>query len=193
MKLHMQQIRQVLITPGGIGVSASASVLPINIQDWSPLAWTGWISLLSKVLSRVFSNTTVQIPQWKSSNTTVIMLHKLFLTCPFHSMGFPSGTVVKNPLPMQETQELGILSLGWEDPQEKEMATLSSILSWGIPWTEEPGGLQSMGLQMSSRHGIPLSDILCSSSTRLFTSQFLVMKWRSVVLYLTFSFEKVIN
>ena len=43
-----------------IGVSASASVLPMNIQDWFPLGWTGWISLLSKALSRVFSNTTVQ-------------------------------------------------------------------------------------------------------------------------------------
>ena len=42
-----------------VGVSASASVLPINIQDWSPLGWTGWISLQSKGLSRVFSNTTV--------------------------------------------------------------------------------------------------------------------------------------
>ena len=42
------------------GVSASASVLPMNIQDWYPLAWTGWISLQSKGLSRVFSNTTVQ-------------------------------------------------------------------------------------------------------------------------------------
>ena len=43
-----------------IGVSASISVLPKNIQDWSPLGWTGWISLQSKGLSRVFSNTTVQ-------------------------------------------------------------------------------------------------------------------------------------
>ena len=43
-----------------IGVSASASVLPVNIQDWFPLGWTGWISLQSKGLSRVFSNTTVQ-------------------------------------------------------------------------------------------------------------------------------------
>ena len=42
-----------------IGVSASASVLPMNTQDWYPLGWTGWISLWSKVLSRVFSNTTV--------------------------------------------------------------------------------------------------------------------------------------
>ena len=50
-----------LFTSGGqsIGVSASASVLPMNIQDWSPLGWTSWISLQSKGLSRVFSNTTV--------------------------------------------------------------------------------------------------------------------------------------
>ena len=51
-----------LFTWGGqsIGVSALASVLPKNTQDWSPLEWTGWISLQSKGLSRVFSNTTVQ-------------------------------------------------------------------------------------------------------------------------------------
>ena len=45
---------------------------------------------------------------------------------------------------MQETQ---VQPLGWEDPLEKEMATHSSILAWRIPWTEEPGGLQSMELQ----------------------------------------------
>ena len=48
---------------------------------------------------------------------------------------------------MQETQEMQVQSLGWEDPLEKEMATHSSILAWKIPWTEEPGGLQSMGSQ----------------------------------------------
>ena len=47
-----------------IGVLASASVLPMNIQDWFPLGWTGWISLQSKGLSRVFSNTTVQKHQF---------------------------------------------------------------------------------------------------------------------------------
>ena len=47
-----------------IGVSASASVLPMNTQDWSPLEWTGWISLQSKGLSRVFSSTTVQKHQF---------------------------------------------------------------------------------------------------------------------------------
>ena len=46
------------------GVSASASVLPMNTQDWSPLGWTGWISLQSKGLPRVFSNTTVQKHQF---------------------------------------------------------------------------------------------------------------------------------
>ena len=50
-----------------IGVSALASVLPMNIQDWFPLGWTGWISLQSKGLSRVFSNTTVQKHQYFSA------------------------------------------------------------------------------------------------------------------------------
>ena len=56
-------------TSGGqtIGISASASVLPMNIQDWFPLGWTGWVSLLSKGLSRVFSNTTVQKHQFFSA------------------------------------------------------------------------------------------------------------------------------
>ena len=50
-----------------IGLSASASILPMNIQDWSPLGWTGWISLQFKGLSRVFSNTTVQKHQFFSA------------------------------------------------------------------------------------------------------------------------------
>ena len=51
--------------------------------------------------------------------------------------------MVKNLPAMPETQ---VLSLGWEDPLEKEIATHSSILVWEIPWIEEPGGLQSMGI-----------------------------------------------
>ena len=54
--------------------------------------------------------------------------------------------MVKN-LPTQETEEMQVPSLGQEDPLEEGMATNSSILAWRIPWTEEPGGLQSMGLQ----------------------------------------------
>ena len=52
--------------------------------------------------------------------------------------------MVKNPPAVQEMQ---IQSLGWEDPLEEKMAAHSSILAWRIPWTEEPGGLQSMGSQ----------------------------------------------
>ena len=59
-------------------------------------------------------------------------------------MGFLRGSVVKN-LPANAGDAGSIL--GWEDPLEKEMATDSSILACRIPWTEEPGGLQSVGLQ----------------------------------------------
>ena len=62
-----------------IGVSASTSVLPMNTQDWSPLGWTGWISLQSKGLLRVFSNTTVQKHQFfgaqLSSQSTLTSIH----------------------------------------------------------------------------------------------------------------------
>ena len=59
-------------------------------------------------------------------------------------MGFPGRSVVKNQPAIQETQ---VPPLGWEDPLEKEIATHSSIVAWEIPWTEEPGGLKSMGSQ----------------------------------------------
>ena len=64
------------------------------------------------------------------------------LTIPFSLIGIPGSSDGKESV-MQETR---ILFLGHEDPLEKEMATHSSILPWRIPWTEEPGGLQSMGL-----------------------------------------------
>ena len=52
---------------------------------------------------------------------------------------------------MQVTQEMWVRSLSWEDPLEEEMATHSSLLAWRIPWTEEPGGPQSMGLQSQTQ------------------------------------------
>ena len=67
------------------------------------------------------------------------------------SRDFPVGPVaqsVKNP---PGVQEIGVPSLGWEDPLGKGMATHSSVLAWRIPWTEEPGGLQSMGSQSQTR------------------------------------------
>ena len=63
------------------------------------------------------------------------------------SMGFPGGSVVKNPFAMQEMQETQVGSLSQEDPLEKGMAAHSSIPAWRIPWTQEPGGLECIGLQ----------------------------------------------
>ena len=57
-------------------------------------------------------------------------------------MGFPGSSVAKIRLPVQETR---VQFLGWEDPLEKVKAIYSNILAWKIPWTEETGGLQSMG------------------------------------------------
>ena len=79
------QMSQLFLSGGQrIGVSASTSVLPMNTQDWSPLGWTGWISLQSKGLSRVFSNTTVQKHQffgaqfslWSNSRICMWLLEK---------------------------------------------------------------------------------------------------------------------
>ena len=70
---------------GGRSVGASASVLPMNIQDWSPLGWTGWISLQSKGLSRVFSSTTVQRHQFFGSQTSFSLLLVYKLSCTYSS------------------------------------------------------------------------------------------------------------
>ena len=61
-----------------------------------------------------------------------------------YSWSFLGAQLVKNSPAMPETW---VQSLGWEDPLEKKMATHSSILTWRIPWTDESGGLQSMGSQ----------------------------------------------
>ena len=65
---------------------------------------------------------------------------------PASRVSLATDSVIKNLPAMQETQ---VLSLGWEDPLEKEMATHSSILTWEIPWAEVPGGLPSKGSQKS--------------------------------------------
>jgi len=82
-----------LFASGGqsIGVSASASVLPMNTQDWSPLGWTSWISLQSKELSRVFSNTTV-LNSYCSSNSGYSRLSFLHVIPPSLSCFLPKKT-----------------------------------------------------------------------------------------------------
>ena len=94
------------------GVSALASFLPRNTQDWSPLEWTGWISLQSKGLSRVLSNTTVQKHQYQIYKYIIVISPLSFF------WGFPGGAVEENLPAMQEMQEMWVWSLGQEDALE---------------------------------------------------------------------------
>ena len=78
----------------------------------------------------------------RAGRITDLFLAIYCFTCGWGSKGFQAAQTVKNLPAMQETW---VQSLGWDDPLEKGMATHSSILAWRIPWTEEPGRLQSMG------------------------------------------------
>ena len=152
-----------------IGVSTSASVLPVTTQDWSPLGWTGW-----SPCSPRDSQESYPTPQFKSINSlalsflyspTLTSIHDYWKKHSF--LGSLDGLVVKLTEERKITRNLitrihsvaqmvkclptmqytWIWYLGWEDPLEKERTTHSSILAWKIPWTEDPGRLQSMGSQ----------------------------------------------
>ena len=131
-----------LFTSGGQSIGASASVLPMNIQGWFPLGLTGLISLLSKGLSRMFSSTIVWKHQFFAAQPS------LWSSCHIHTW------LLEKPL----SADLCYYRLWWAkwclcflicylgSSSEKTMAPHSSTLAWKIPWTEEPGELQSMGL-----------------------------------------------
>ena len=119
-----------LFTSGGqyIKVSTSAWILPMNIQDWFPLGLTGWISLKSKGLSRVFSNTTVEKHQFFGAQLSL-----------GSKLSHPYMTTGKTIALIRRTFVGKVMSLLFN--------RLSSIFAWKIPWTEEPGRLQSIGYQ----------------------------------------------
>ena len=73
--------------------------------------------------------------------------------------GFPAGAVVKNLLRLQEAQEIWVQSPGGEDPLERKLATHFSIFAWEIPGTEEPGRLQSKGLQNRTQLSMQAMDV----------------------------------
>ena len=98
--------------------SSVHGTLQARVLEWGAIAFS-FMSLALGFSSMLF--------QW----------HPLFDWNSIQCLGFPDGSV--------RNQETWVLSLGQEDPLEKEMTAHSSILAWKIPWTEEPGGLQSMG------------------------------------------------
>ena len=126
-----------LFAPGGRRIGASTSVPPVNIQYWFPLRLIRLISLQSKRLSRFSPSTTV----WQYQFFGLRLRNGKGL------LRLSRRTVVKNLSANAEDTGDQVRSLGREDPLEKEMATHSSILAWEIPWAEEPGGLQTIGLQ----------------------------------------------
>ena len=109
----------------------------VKTSKYHALSWSSWYQTI--ILRDFFLaiNCTCFGIYWYSLSTW------LFRT----SGGFLMAQWVKNLPEMQETQETWVQYLYWEDPLEEEMATHSSILAWRIPWTEDSGGLQSMGLQ----------------------------------------------
>ena len=117
-----------------IGVSASISVLPMNIQDLSPLGWTGWIPLLSKGLSRVFSNTSLKVSILQHSAIFVVQLSYPYMTTG-KTIALTRWTFVgkvMSPL-FNMLFRLSDFTFTFHfHALEKEMATHSSILAWGI-------------------------------------------------------------
>ena len=96
-----------LFTSGGqsIGVSASTSVLPMNTQNWSPLGWTGWISLQSKGLSRVFSNITVQKHQFFGAQLS-LQSNSHIHTWPLPRLNQQEIEIMNNPITSTEIKIL---------------------------------------------------------------------------------------
>ena len=117
-----------------------------------------FLNLIKGVYKKPMVNVIISIKYW-IVNEEMVMKKVNEVDGPLRSgLGFPSGSAVKNLPATEEPQETWVWSLGWEDPLEEGMAIHSSIFGWRIPWTEEPGGLKSIG---SQRVRYEWSDLAC--------------------------------
>ena len=146
--------------------------LSLFLDSWSEVKWKLCLTQSDTVVSDSLWSLGLYV-QWNSlqQNTgggSLSHLQGIFPTQGFSDvytlvLGFPGGSGVKNPLPMQEMR---VWFLVQEDPLEKEMKTHSSILSWEIPWTGEPVGLQSIGSQKVGHDlGTKITTLLFSTAT----------------------------
>ena len=115
--------------------------LLLNFLPLCEITWTCYLSWSLRSVLLYYSSIPAQsaCAQWLRWERWISTKHKLHL---------PTGSLVAQTVKRLSTmQETRVRSLGWEDPMEKEMAIHSSTIAWKIPWTEEPGRLQSMGSQ----------------------------------------------
>ena len=149
------------------GTSTASFLWKVRTFDWC-YSYVSFSSALYIFLFLYISRTEDCIRIWNLVRRSKGSIWTLPL---WTQEGFPGGTIIMSNRihpPIQETQEMRIQSLGQEDPQEKEMATHSSILVREVPWTEEPGGLQSMGLEgvrhdwahMHTRHNTHIKNLI---------------------------------
>ena len=120
-----------LFTWGGqsIGVSASASVLPMNTQDWSPLEWTGWISLQSKGLSRVFSNIAKMNSSEEAHGEVNITDYEVTAPPPFWP---PKSLSVPTRISSNEVDETGAYYTEWNKPERKTPTQYTNAYIWNL-------------------------------------------------------------
>ena len=158
----------VLITVGS-NFPCKAGCPEEELAGETPRVSKGWSILLRAELKTQSWNSTQLEPFGPHHETRLKKKSVLFIDHLLCSRGFPGDSGVKNLPAMQETW---VQSLGQEDPLEEGMATLSSVLAWEIPWTEEPGGLQSIGLQRVRHDLATTQQQLCSKhqSSCLFIS-----------------------
>ena len=158
-----------LFTSGGqnIRASTSASVLPMNIQGWFPLGLTDLISMHSKGLSRVFSNTTVQKHQFFGASLSFGEGDgtPLQYSCLENPMDRGAWWASVHGVARSQTWLSDFTFTFHFHALEKEMATHSSVLAWRIPGTGEPGGLPFMG---SHRVGHDWSDLAVAAAGFLY-------------------------
>ena len=105
----------------------------------------------------------------------------------FRLLGFPGGLTVKNLPAVQETEETQVGSLGGEDPLQEGMATHSSLLAWGISWTQEPGGFRTVadwdnGLASQHANTLPLEAKTDIKMTLFPPSANSILRWFCVIL-----------
>ena len=133
--------------PTGTGIKRYQEPLLTEVRHGNENKRTGWNSKKLD-LSDLLSDPSQAIPSSGSRRKQEIYILNGLNQRGSGIEGFPHGAVVKNLPAMEETR---VQSLGWEGPLEKGMATHSSILAWRIPWTEEPGRLQSLGSQRQTQ------------------------------------------